>query len=92
MYTLTEMVDIMSRVSGKQVTYQQVSEETYKSHLPAQIPPHTQEWMVELFKWNRDFGYFGQDQAEKVKWAAKQARGQLTEFEDFLKKSEFKLA
>ncbi|KAF2648064.1 NmrA family transcriptional regulator [Lophiostoma macrostomum CBS 122681] len=92
LYTLTEMVEIMSKVSGKQVTYQHLSEEAYKSSLPAQIPPQTQEWMVEMFKWNRDFGYFGQDQGEKVKWAAEQASGQLTEFEDFLRKSEFRLA
>jgi hypothetical protein len=38
-----------------------------------------------------EFGYYGKDTAEKVKWAAENAYGKVSTFEEYLKANPLKL-
>lgn len=82
LYSFTEVVETMSKVSGKTVTYQQIPQEVWSGFLPPGMARH----MTDMFVWFQDYGYFGKKTAEEVKWTAEQARGKLTTLEEYLKK------
>lgn len=79
LYTMEEIVGIMSRATGKTIVYKQVPVEEFKSSLPAM-----QDVFAEAFSCQDEFGYFGPEDEKLVAWAAENARGNLTTYEEFL--------
>ena len=80
LWTFQQVVDAMSRASGKTVVYRQLPKETWRSFLPEPIRDH----MADMLEYFQDFGYFGMGTEEKVKWTAAQARGKLTTLNEWL--------
>lgn len=83
LYTYTEVVEAMSKVTGKTVTYKQLPQEVFSSFLP----PESKDYLVDMFLWIQDYGYYGPQTVELVDWTAKQARGKLTTLEEYLVKN-----
>ncbi|XXG94147.1 hypothetical protein Hte_000399 [Hypoxylon texense] len=81
LYSLEEIAAIMSKATGKTVVYKQVSDEEFAKNLPAPFG----DILVEGFKCQEEFGYFGPDAEKSIAWAAENARGKLSTFEEFLK-------
>lgn len=82
LYSYQEIVDTMSKVTGKKIEYSQVPKEVFQGFLPPNMAP----FLVDMFEWIKDYGYYGKGTAEQVEWTSKQARGKLTTFEEYLKK------
>lgn len=82
LYSFTEVVETMSKISGKTVTYQQIPQTVWSGFLP----PVMAGYMTDMFLWIQDYGYYGRKTGEEVKWSAEQARGKLTTLEEYLKK------
>jgi len=80
LYKSSEIADAMSKVTGKTIKWIQIPEEQFRQY----APPEAATAMVEMFQYIDDFGYYGQDTAEKVKRGAEQASGKLTTFEEYL--------
>ncbi|KAF2737646.1 NAD(P)-binding protein [Polyplosphaeria fusca] len=87
LYSYGEIAQIMSSFTGKKVKHVQFPDEVHKGFLPETI----RDWYFEMFLFIRDYGYYGKDMEKDVDWTAKQARGRLTTFDEFLKKADFKL-
>jgi uncharacterized protein YbjT (DUF2867 family) len=87
MYTWPEACEIISKVTGKTVTYQQVPDEVYKGFLP----PHMKDGLYDMWALFRDYGYYGNDQEKLVQWAKEQTEGGLTGLEECLKKEKYSL-
>ncbi|PWY79191.1 hscarg dehydrogenase [Aspergillus heteromorphus CBS 117.55] len=81
LYSFTEIVETMSRVSGKTVVYRQLEEEVWRGFLPGTMV----DYIADMMKAMRDFGYFGDGTGEKVDWAVGEARGRVTSLEEFLR-------
>ena len=88
-YTCADMARTMSKVTGKTIKHQQIPDEVFKGFLP----PHTAEALLQLQQYNRDYNYFGDKTPDRegVEWGAKQARGKLTTFEEYLEQNPLKL-
>ena len=82
LYTYSEIVETMSRSSGKTVHYKQLPLDVWKSFLPAE----SADYLVDMFVWIQDYGYYGPQTEELVNWTAKQARGNLTTLEEYFVK------
>ena len=87
LYSLEEVAAIMSKATGKTVIYKQIALEDFKKSLP--FAPHI---FVEGFSFQEEFGYFGPDTKKLVAWAAKNARGRLSTFEEYLEAHPLQLA
>jgi uncharacterized protein YbjT (DUF2867 family) len=87
MYSMKEMATALSKSTGKNVVYKQVSNEDFAKSLPDMVAA----LFVDYFGYINDYGYYGPGTEEKVEWAAKQARGKLSTFEGFLEKHPYKL-
>ncbi|KAF2852499.1 NAD(P)-binding protein [Plenodomus tracheiphilus IPT5] len=87
LYSLDEMCEIMSKVTGKTVKYQRLPDEVFKGFLPEGL----REALYEMWVLNRDYGYYGKDMEEQVQWAKGQARGKITGFEEFLRREGYML-
>ena len=74
-----EAVAIMSKVTGKTVIYKQISLEDFKKSLP-----FAQDIIPETFSYLEEFDYWGPESDELVAWAAENARGRLSTFEEYL--------
>ena len=85
LYTLPQACEIISKVTGKTVKYQQIPDEMYKGFLPEGM----REQLYEMWVLNRDYGYYGPDMKELVTWAASQAKGELTSLEAWLEREKF---
>jgi hypothetical protein len=86
-YTPEEIVQTMSKTSGKTVVYRQFPPEVFIKFLPK----HLDVEICEMNQFIGEYGYYGPDQANLVDWAAKQARGKLTTLEEYLEKNPMKL-
>lgn len=82
LWSYREIVDEMSRASGKTVIYKQLPQNVYAGFLP----PNAAPYLVDMFLWFQEYGYFGPSTKEDLEWTAKQARGKLTTLEEYLKK------
>ena len=82
LYSYSEIVETMSKASGKTVNYKQLPLNVWKSFLPAE----SADYLVDMFLWIQDYGYYGPQTEELVQWTAKQARGKLTTLEEYLVK------
>lgn len=87
LYKMQEIVEIMSKVTGKKIVHKQAPDDVFKNFLPQA----TQEMYLQMLQYMRDYGYYGTNQKELVEWAAKQARGKLTTLEEYLQKEPLKL-
>ncbi|KAF3003146.1 hypothetical protein E8E13_008783 [Curvularia kusanoi] len=85
--SMEEVVQILGRVTGKTVRYQNVPDEVFKGFMPEGL----RQELFEMWAFQRDFGYYGTSMDEDVAWAKKQARGELTGLEAFLRKHDYKL-
>ncbi|KAH7066348.1 hypothetical protein BKA63DRAFT_160342 [Paraphoma chrysanthemicola] len=83
--TLPEACEIISKATGKTVTFQQLPDEVFKGFLPEVI----REAMYEMWVLNRDYGYYGPDMAALVGWTKKQARAELTTLEQWLEREKY---
>ncbi|TGO17639.1 hypothetical protein BTUL_0016g01080 [Botrytis tulipae] len=85
-YTMEEIVAALSKSSGNNIVYEQVSEETFKSGLS-----FAAEMFAKYFSFCEEFGYWGPGSEEKVAWAVENARGKLATLEEFLKAHPYQL-
>ena len=83
LYSYSEIVETMSKASGKTVKYNQLPLSVWKSFLP----PASADYLADMFLWIQDYGYYGPQSEELVNWTAKQARGKLTTLEEYLAKN-----
>ena len=83
LYSYSEIVATMSKASGKTVNYKQLPLNVWSSFLPAE----SADYLVDMFLWIQDYGYYGPQTEELVEWTAKQARGKLTTLEEYFAKS-----
>lgn len=82
LYSYSEIVKTMSKASGKTINYKQLPLNVWSSFLPAE----SKDYMIDMFLWIQDYGYYGPQTEELVDWTAKQARGKLTTLEEYLAK------
>lgn len=87
LYTFQEMADAMSKASGKTVVYKQLPEETWRGFLPPLMRDH----IAEMLQYFEEYGYYGENTEEKVKWSAEQARGKLTTLDEYFQANRLKL-
>ena len=81
LYTFPEIAEVMSEVSHKRVVYKQLPEEVWRQFLPPLMRDH----IAEMMQYFQEYGYFGDNTGEKVRWAAGQARGKLTKLDEYFK-------
>ena len=86
-YNMQDMARIMSKVSGKTVTTQRVSEEEWRDSFPEPMG----EIMLETGRYIVGYGYYGGRMREEVEWARERAMGEVSDFEGFLRRTGFKL-
>lgn len=86
-YTMADTARILSQASGRQIVYEQLSEQQFKDMLPGQA-----ELFYQAFAYGAEFGYYGHDSAQLVDKSASEARGRLTTFEEYLQKYPLDLA
>jgi uncharacterized protein YbjT (DUF2867 family) len=82
LYSYDEIVQIMSKMSGKTVKYNQLPESVFRGFLP----PASADYLVDMFLWIQDYGYYGPQTKDLVQWTVKQARGKLTTLEEYFAK------
>ena len=79
LYSMEEIAQTISKVSGKIVKYQQIPEATFRQFLPP-----WGDMLVEMMLYQQDFGYYGPQTKDLVAWAAENARGKVNNFEEYL--------
>lgn len=87
LYSLEEIADIFSQVTGETVIYKQISVDDFKSHLPI-----GGDVAAEMLSYCEEFGYYGADTESFVAATAQNALGELTTLHKFLEKHQFKLS
>lgn len=80
-YTFEEIARIISDATGKVVKYNQLSESVYRSFLPSELAEH----IVQMWSYIQDFGYYGPETKDLVDWTARNARGRLTTFDEYVR-------
>ncbi|KAL1961757.1 hypothetical protein VTN77DRAFT_1083 [Rasamsonia byssochlamydoides] len=83
LYSMEEITQIISKVTGKTVRYNQLPEHVFRGFLPIQGADH----LVQMLLYFQDFGYFGPKTKESVEWSARNARGKLTTFEEYISRN-----
>jgi uncharacterized protein YbjT (DUF2867 family) len=91
LYTMHEIVDILSRFTGKRIVYQQVSTDEFKKELEF-LPGGLVDIFCEAFVFGDEFGYWGKESEEQVAWAVENVEGKLVGFEEYLEKYPLVLA
>ena len=79
LYSLEEIAAIMSKATGQTIVYKQIPLEDFKKSIP-----FAADIFVEGFSCGEEFGFFGPDEKNLIAWAAKNARGRLSTFEEYL--------
>ena len=90
LYSWEEVVAIMSKATGKTVVYKQISSEEFKKSLP--FEDDIADIFIEGFTFQEEFGYFGPDSKKLVAWAAENAQGRLSTFEEYFEAHPLQLA
>lgn len=85
-YTLEEVIQLLSKSSGKTIVLKQISAAEFESSLPFFAGVFT-----DAYAYGEEYGYYGPGTKESVEWAAANARGKLTTFEEFLEAHPFQL-
>lgn len=79
-YTFQEIATAISEATGKTVLYKQVPEEMWRQFLPPTMKDH----IAEMFHYIQDYGYYGDNTEEKIRWSTAQAHGALTTLNEYL--------
>ncbi|KAI1084762.1 hypothetical protein F5B20DRAFT_591785 [Whalleya microplaca] len=87
LYSLEEIAAIISKVTGKPVVYKQIPLEDFKKSAPFGA-----DLFAEFFSYQEEFGYYGPDSEKLVAWAAENARGKLSTFEEYLEAHPLQIA
>ncbi|KAL9030707.1 MAG: hypothetical protein Q9196_001205 [Gyalolechia fulgens] len=90
LYSWEELVAILSKATGKTIVYKQVPSKDFKQSLP--FDGDIADIFVEGFASHGEFGYFGPDSKKLVAWAAANARGRLSTFEEYFGAHSLQLA
>ena len=85
-YNFEEAVAILSKATGKTVIYKQISVEDFKKSLP-----FGHDIIPEAFSYLEEFDYWGPESDKLVAWAAENARGRLSTFEEYLEANPLQL-
>ncbi|KAL1989101.1 hypothetical protein VTN96DRAFT_5864 [Rasamsonia emersonii] len=80
LYTMEEIVQIISKVTGKTVRYIQLSETVFRGFLP----PHGADHLVQMLLYFQDVGYFGPKTKDAVDWTLSNVRSKPTVFEEYV--------
>lgn len=88
LYTLEDIVAILSKATGKTIVYKQIPVEEFRKRMP----PFMADMLVDGFSCQEEFGYYGPEPEKLIAWAAENARGRLSTFEEFLEAHPFQLA
>ncbi|KAG0238264.1 hypothetical protein BGW42_006544 [Actinomortierella wolfii] len=86
--TMEEIVQVLSKASGKKVVYEQIPVSTFRTFLPATMV----DYMVDMFLYIQDFGYYGPDTKALVAQTSASARGKLSTLADYLEKHPLNLS
>ncbi|KAH8808711.1 hypothetical protein F5884DRAFT_793115 [Xylogone sp. PMI_703] len=89
LWSLQEVADTISKVSGKTVKYNQIPEDVFRGYIP--FPPVGVDNIMEMFAYYQDPGYFGPDSKELVEWTVERVTGKLSTLEEYLVESPLKL-
>jgi uncharacterized protein YbjT (DUF2867 family) len=92
LYSFEEVAAIISKTTGKTVVYKQIPLENFQKSLSLKVPPEFADGIIEGFSYVEEFGYFGSDSKKLVAWAAENARGRLSTFEEYLEEHPLQLA
>lgn len=87
LYSLEEIAMAMSKSTGEEVVYRQISVESYKA-----MVPFGGDILAQTMSYIEEFGYYGTDTEKLIEEAAQNARGRLTMFEEFLENHPLKLS
>ena len=90
LYSLEEIVIIMSKATGKTVIYKQISLEDFRKSVP--LPPALLDVFAEGFSAQEEFGYWGSDTEKLVAWAVENTRGKLSTLEEYFEAHPLQLA
>lgn len=82
LYSLEEMIAIMSKATGKDIVFKRVSAEELKKTMG--LPDGLADLFMEMISFLDETGYFGPDSEKLVAWAADNAHGKLSTFEEYL--------
>jgi uncharacterized protein YbjT (DUF2867 family) len=83
LHSFEDIVQTISKVTGKTVKYNQLPESVFRGFLP----PTAADKLVEMLLYVQDFGYYGPHTKDLVEWTAQNARGKLTTFEEYITKN-----
>jgi len=83
LHSFEDIVQTISKVTGKTVKYNQLPESVFRGFLP----PTAADKLVEMLLYFQDFGYYGPQTKDLVEWTARNARGKLTTFEEYITKN-----
>ncbi|KAK2594923.1 hypothetical protein QQS21_007371 [Conoideocrella luteorostrata] len=81
-YTWEEIVQALSKATGKKVVFKEVSDEEFGETLT-----FARDLFVEAYRYEGEFGNYGKDSVELVAWARERARGRLMDLDEFLEKN-----
>lgn len=87
LYSLEEGAGIMSKATDKTIVYKQIPIKDFKKSLSFGV-----DIFVELFNYLQEFGYYGSETKKLVAWAAGNARGRLSTFDEYLEAHPLQLA
>lgn len=83
MYSYKEVAQLMTKISGKTVTFNQLPPDVFASFLPAA----RRTMLLEMFLHLAEFGYYGSETKQLVERDSKLAKGDLVTMEEFLTKN-----
>lgn len=86
-YTMQEQAEILSKYTGKTVKYVQLSEDQMRSVLP----PGYGDMLIEMMNYQHEFGYYGAETDELLRWSNEIARGKMATFEEYLQNNPLNL-
>ena len=87
LYSWEEVTAILSKATGKTIVYKQIQLEEFRESLP-----FAADVFAEAYSYGDEFGYFGPGSKKLVAWAAENARGRLSTFEEYLEAHPLQLA
>jgi uncharacterized protein YbjT (DUF2867 family) len=87
LYSFEEIVTILSKATGKTVVFKQISLDEFTKSIP-----FAPTLFADAFSFLEEFGgYFGPNTEKLVAWAAENAKGRLTNLEEYLEEHPLQL-
>nr|POE47751.1 nmra-like family domain-containing protein 1 [Quercus suber] len=85
--TWEDLAAVIAKTTGKNVVFKTTTEKEFYDSMPFAKDDFTESFMCIA-----EFGWYGPDTEEKVRWSAENARGKLTTLEEFFKANPLELA